>query len=156
MKSYIEVVTKIEQALEAIKNVTLATANKDGIVSARSMALVNDGLTVYMQTDSKFDKVKDIKENPNTAISFAGYSLKGRAEIIGHPRNNKMFIEKLKQKHPKTYKSYTELSDEILIRINLTEVRIWGFESNDVHDNEIITVVDLIHKTVKQITCDKL
>ena len=146
--TYAPAVEKIEKALEQVKNVILATANKSGAVSARSMALVNDGLTVYMQTDNKFDKVRDINENPNVAISFAFYSFKGKAKIVGHPRNNKVFIAKLKDKHLKTYNSYTELPDEVLIEIELTEARIWG--------DETITIVDLINKTVKQQICDKM
>jgi general stress protein 26 len=153
---YNEIVDRIVTMLGKTSHATLATADKNGIVSARSMAIVNEGLKVYMQTDRKFDKVKDIKENPNVAISFPCYSFKALAKIIGHPCDNKMFVEKLKAKHLKTYKSYTELPDEILIEIELIEAKIWGFENNNIHENEIITVVDFKNKKVSQIICDKL
>ena len=154
--TYEMIAQKIDKAFEQVKNVTLATANKSGVVSARSMVLVNDGLKVYMQTDSKFDKIKDINENPNVAISFAGYSFKGKAKTIGHARKNEMFIAKLKEKHLKTYKSYTELPDTVLIEIELTSVRIWGFESDDIHDDVIICDVDFLNKRISQVIYNKL
>ena len=34
------------------------------------MCLINDGLTLYFQTDKSFEKIKNISENPNVAINL--------------------------------------------------------------------------------------
>jgi len=119
----------IEELLEKTKYVVLATSNKDGVVSASQMCLVNDGLKVYFQTDINFEKVKNIKDNPNVAINVGAFYFKGIANIKGHPTNNPVFIEKIKEKHPRTYKEYTNLKNEVLIEVELSECRIWGLNN---------------------------
>jgi|GEM_PF-5739808 len=133
----------------------LATADKNGVVCTAQMCLVNDGLTVYMQTDSKFQKIQNIKENPNVAINNGAYNFKGKATIVGHPNTNKLFIEKLKTKHLKTYNLYTDLQDEVLIKIDLTEARIWDMY-NDKTNIKVITAVDFVTKQVAHNSCDAL
>jgi len=152
-----DVVDKILSAVEVTRNAVLATASKDGVVSVRQMKIINDGLKIYMQTDKKSNKVKEIKENPNVAFNFGIYSFKGKAKISGHPNGNKVFVEKLKQKALQTYKNYTNLPDEVLVEIEITECRIWGLENKDYTDGkEIIHIVDFKNKNVSQIFCDKI
>ena len=84
------------------------------------------------------------------------YYFKGVAEILGHPTTNEKFIELIQKKHPKTYNLYTNLKDEVLVKIKLTECKIWGLENNkSIHNQDTITVVDMINKTVKYIAIDK-
>lgn len=152
-----ETLLKIEKILNNAKFVVLATANKEGIVSASQMCVINDGLKVYFQTDSKFEKVKNISENPHVAINFGSTYFKGKASLIGHPTKNIDYVEKLKVKYPWTYKNYTNLPSEMLIEVELTECRIWGIDnSKNVHQEETIQVIDLINKTDKIINCDKM
>lgn len=153
-----------EQSIEKILNLltntkfgTLATANKNGEVSASQVCIVNDGLIVYVQTDKSFEKIENIKQNPNVAINCGAFYFKGKAQIVGHPSTNKKFIEKIKQKHPETYQNYTNLENEVLVEITLTEAKIWGCDkSKDIHSQETILVVDLKNKTTKTIICDKM
>ncbi len=155
--NYQEVESKILKHLESTAFCVLATVNKKGEVCASQMCLINDGLTVYVQTDKKFEKVKNITENANVAINAGAFYFKGTAKILGHPSGNARFIEKIKQKHLKTYENYTGLPNEVLIEINLSECKIWGGDNKkDVHNQESILLVDLIHKTLKTIVCDKM
>lgn len=155
--NYSEAIKKIENVLTLTKFATLATANKVGEISASQVCIVNDGLTVYVQTDKTFEKIKNIQENQNIALNLGAYYFKGKAKILNHPSNNELFIEKIKQKHPETYQNYTNLPNEVLVKIDLTEAKIWGGDnSKDIHNQETILVVDLKNKTTKTIICDKM
>jgi general stress protein 26 len=148
---------KIINILEITKFAVLATANKKGVVSASQMCLVNDGLTVYMQTDKTFEKIKNISENSNVAINIGTFYFKGIAKVIGHPNDFPMFIDKIKEKHVSTYKHYTNLPNEVLIKIELTECKIWGVDNNkDIHSQETIQILNFKNKTIKSIICDKM
>ena len=154
---YEELINKVEKLLTNTKFVVLATANKEGVVSACQMCIVNDGLKVYFQTDSTFEKITNIKENPHVAITIGAFYFKGIAKIVGHPTANSDFIERIKEKHPETYAHYTNLPTEVLIEVDLIECKIWGIDnSKDIHNEEIIQVLDLNNKTRKQIICGKM
>lgn len=152
-----EDINQIDNLLKNTKYVTLATSSKEGIVSTAQMCIVNNGLTVYFQTDKTFEKVKNIKANKNIAFNIGAYNFKGIARIAGKPFENKEYIELIKQKHYKTYKSYTLLDNEVLIEAQITECKIWGVNSKlDNQNNETIEVIDFINNTKKVIFCDKM
>lgn len=154
---YKKIVEKIELVLNNTKFAVLATSNQEGIVSACQMCLVNDGLTLYFQTDKNFEKITNIKENPNVAINIGSYYFKGKAKIIGHPTSNEVFIDKIKNKHPETYNHYTNLIDEILIEVKLFECKIWGaIDSKNVHSEDIIQIIDFNNKSIQIKTCNKM
>ncbi len=85
------------------------------------------------------------------------YNFKGKAEIVGKPIQNDEFIKLIKQKHFETYKSYTLLENEVLIKVKITECKIWGINHKlDIHEQETIEVIDFINKTRRIIVCDKM
>lgn len=151
LNEYNKYVKQVINVFENTKFATVATANRNGIVSASQVTIVNDGLTLYFQTDSSFEKVQNIKENPNIAINFGAIYCKGIAEMIGHPTKNNVFIEKLKIKLPHSYSDYSNLKNEVLIKIKLTEIRIWRFEKINGQKEELIKVMDLQKQTIKNI-----
>jgi general stress protein 26 len=154
---YNDAITKIKKILDLTQFCVLATANRNGIVSACQMCIVNDGLTVYFQTDKSFEKIKNIKENPNVAINLGAFYFKGKSKIIGRPADFPLFVEKLKAKHHETYEHYTNLPNEVLIEVQLTECKIWGVDTKkDIHSQEIIQVINLQEKTIRSISCDKM
>ena len=61
---------KIINLLSRVNYVVLATASKDGIVTASKMCVISDGTTLYFQTDYNFEKTRNIMENPNVAITI--------------------------------------------------------------------------------------
>jgi general stress protein 26 len=138
------VVGRMEKLLADTKYATLANVGLDGVPRTSQMCLISDGLTIYMQTDIKLDKIKNIRENPNVSVNIGAYNFSGRAEIAGHPSENQWFIDTIKKKHSDTYEKYTNLSDEVLLKIKLSEVRIWG----DVDGTEGIRRIDFDKKTV--------
>ena len=152
-----EEINQIDNLLKNTKFVTLATSNKEGIVSTAQMCIVNKGLKVYFQTDKTFEKVKNIQENKNIAFNIGAYNFKGTAKVVGKPSENDEFIELIKQKHFETYKSYTLLENEVLIEADITECKIWGINPKlDTHEQETIEIIDFIHNKKKVILCDKM
>lgn len=133
----------------------LVTADKNGVLTADQMCLVSDGLKVYIQTDKTFEKVKNIRQNPHVAINCGAYCFKGLAKIVGHPTKNPAFVEKIKQKHPETYEQYTNLPNEVLIEIELTEGKAWGVGKVEGDKRSAMTICDFVKKTAKTILCDK-
>lgn len=158
---YNELLQKIIKMLSKTNYVVLATSSKNGVVTASKMCVIADGTTLYFQTDSNFEKARNIMENSNVAITMGNIYLKGQAFIIGHPSENKYFVEKMKELHYKTYENYTNLTNQILIEVHLTECRIWGIwknnECNDVIDKEeSIKILDIKNKKLTKIKCDNL
>lgn len=152
---------KMVKLLSKTNYVVLATASKDGIVTASKMCVIAEGTTLYFQTDSKFEKARNIIENPNVAITIENIYFKGQATIIGHPSENQYFVEKMKERHYQTYENYTDLPNQILIKVSLTECRIWGiWQNNDIGDNvvkeESIKVLNLKNRQLTKIKCDNL
>lgn len=154
---YNQLIEKILSVFNATKFCTLATSNKNGDISASQVCLINDGLTLYFQTDKSFEKIQNIKDNSNVAINCGAYYFKGKASIEGHPTKNANFIKLIKEKHPETFNHYTNLPNEVLIKVDLTEAKIWGIDnSKDVHNQETIVVLNFETKEIKTIICDKI
>ena len=157
---YNELLENIKNLLSKTDYVVLATASKDGIVSASQMCVVACDTTLFFQTDSSFEKARNIKENPNVAITINNVYFKGKASIIGYAKDNEYFVNKMKEKHYKTYENYTNLNDQILIKVELSECRIWGIWNNI--DNyrsekeEAIKVLDFKNKQLTKIKCNNL
>lgn len=155
---YLELWDRIEKLLSLTKTAVLATASKEGIVTSSKMCMVSIGPKVYFQTCASFEKTQNIRENPHVAITLNNVYFKGLAKIIGHPLEYPEFVKLLKEKHPSTYECYTNLENQVLIEIELTECRIWGFwQDNDNNSKEeAIKVLDLKNKSIDKITCDNL
>ena len=121
-----EVIKKLKNKKTAI----LATCDNNNI-SARSLSVVNDELTIYFQTDKKFNKCKQITNNPNVAIAADNIQIEGIAHIIGHPfdEDNKNFLELFKKKHYISYKLYSKLKDEVVIKVDCKKITLWNYSS---------------------------
>lgn len=156
MNNYQILEEKIIDTLKLTKIAVLATADKNGVVSACQMCIVNDGLTVYFQTDSRFDKIKNIGENNNVAVNCGAFYFKGKAEVVGKPCDNAKFVQLMKEKHLRTYESYTNLPNEVLIKIELSECKIWGVKLLDeIRQGRSCTTVNFSDKTYSVLLCDK-
>ena len=146
--TYQDVLKKIDSILKDTKVAVLATAGRGGL-SCAQVCIVNDGSNVFFQTGGGFEKVKNIRENPYVALSCGNYNFKGLATVTGHPRENKDFIKKYSEKFPVAYKSFTDLPNEVLVRIVLTECKIWEIPENVSHKDERLITVNLTNGTIK-------
>ncbi len=148
---------KLINQINLTKLAVIATANKNGIVSTSQVCIVSDDLNVYFQTDKTFEKIKNINENPNISLYFGAVSLKGKAEILGHPTKYPKIAQKIKEKHPKTFEHFTNLPNEVLVKVKILEAKIWGVDNNKpVDENETITIVNFNKNSIKTIICDKM
>ncbi|MCJ7471512.1 MAG: hypothetical protein MUP02_01700 [Actinobacteria bacterium] len=96
----------------------LATSLKDK-VTARSMSIINNELTIYFQTDKRSRKYQQIVSNNNIAIAHDNYQIEGIAQICGHPisNGNEFFYKKYKSVHKSAFERYSFLKDEVVIKI---------------------------------------
>jgi general stress protein 26 len=124
--NYKQLKNQIIDILKNKKTAVLATCD-DNNISARSLSLVNNDLIIYFQTDKKFNKCQQIKNNPNVAIAADNVQIEGIAQIIGHPYddNNKKFLELFKKKHYMSYRLYSKLNDEVVIKIDSKKITLW-------------------------------
>lgn len=149
---YKEIVSQIENLLLETKFAVLSTVDSDCAPATAQMCLISDGLTVYMQTDKKFEKVSNIRVNPHVAINIGMHNFKGIAEIVGHPSANEWYMNAVGKKHPEAKEKYTNLSDEVLIRIDLLKCKQW----HDIDGKEGYLCIDFISETVQQIVVDSM
>jgi len=126
--------------LEREQSIVLATS-VNGKVTARNMSHINDGLTIYFQTDRGSEKAQQIRQNANIAFAVSNIQIEALAEDCGHPGapHNNIFIEKYKSKFPAYFEKYTSLPDEILFKAVPTKIKLYKY----VDDEPSVTVLDL-------------
>ena len=130
---------------------TIATSNHNGDISASQITIVNDNLDLYFQTDKNFEKIKNIGENNKVAVNFGNVYCKGIGKIVGHPLDNETFITQLKQKNPHSYNRYSALHDEVLVKIQVKEIRICQFEKINNKLEEVLTIIDVENNSFKKV-----
>ena len=124
------------------KNWVLATSCDDE-VTARMISIVNVGYIMYFQTAKAFEKYQQIINIEKIALCIGNYQVKAVAKEIGHPFDEKniFFKELYKKHHLKSYERYSKMSDEVIIKVNPTEVKIWKYIDN-IPFQEIININD--------------
>jgi len=107
---YEETRQKIQESLHK-HSIGVLSTSEGGLVTSREMRLVYDGLAVYCYTSVDSRKFKQIKANPNVAISVSAIQIEGEASILGHPAlpKNTKFFELYKGQQPQAFEfSYNE------------------------------------------------
>jgi len=132
--NYDKLKNEVTKILNNKKTAVLATCENNN-VTARSISIVNNELTLYFQTDEKFSKCLQIKNNPNVAVADGNIQIEGTAHIIGHPfdAKNKVFLELFEKKHYMSYKLYSNLKDEVVIQIDCKKITLWKYSSGKPH-----------------------
>lgn len=75
---------------------TLSTC-ADSRVTSRPMSVGVIGGKFYCQTDESYPKCGQLRKNPNAALCFGNFSIKGKCRIIGRPCEHEFFIEAMKK-----------------------------------------------------------
>ena len=85
---------------------------------------------MYFQTGEYYLKTIQIRTNPNVAISLGTYEMEGVAEIIGHPMDeaNRFILEKLKVKHPEAVTRWSEVPNQIVVKVKIKLARQWHYK----------------------------
>lgn len=126
---YAKLERDVMKLLEKAKLIVLATS-ADNQVTARTMSCVNDGLTIYCQTGGTSTKYGQITRNANVALCIGNMQIEGTASIIGHPfsEENERFVDLYKKRHARSFKLYSHLQDEVVIKIKPTKVTLWKYD----------------------------
>jgi len=120
------VLTELFNALEKEKTMTLATCAKNR-VTIRPMSHISNGREIYFQTSKNSLKMQQIMENPNVAICCVTYEIEGKAVIQGHPLEEPWFMETYRAKHPEAFVRYSNLPDEVIVKVEIHRVRQWQY-----------------------------
>ncbi len=124
----------------------LATSLDDKPLASTMTCIMFDG-AIWMQTDKKFPKYEQMLKNNKVALCINATNILGTAKFCGHPldEKNEKFIELLKKHHPNSFKMYTGVDTQVLIKVTPTYVTDWLYEKGS---NEIINL-DLIKEKVE-------
>jgi len=117
---------EITQSLESTQTITLATCC-DNKVTARTMSVVNDGLTIMFQTGGHSEKINQMRQNSNVAFAAGNMQIEATAEIFGHPNENQLFLDMYKAKYPQYHSMYTDLPDEVLVIANPVKIALYKY-----------------------------
>ena len=124
---------EVIQFLNTHKTLVLATSANDR-VTARSMSCVHNGLTIYFQTDTKFIKFKQIKQNSHVVLCAGNVQIEGVAKIRKQsldPSNHE-FIELYKYHHPRSFQTYSHLKHNVVIEVEPRFITFWKYD----HDHK--------------------
>ena len=126
--------------LENNKNAVLSTSFIDKVTS-RSMSIVNIGLTIFFQTNEKYNKYSQMSKNKNVSLCFGNISIEGTATEIGNWKDpdNKEVLEVYKLKHPFSYAKYGNLEGQVVFKIIPKKISYWKY-TNDEPIREIMYV----------------
>lgn len=124
---YDSLAKEIEEVLEAQGIWVLAT-EAEGRVTARSMSIIYQGLTVYFQTNECYIKYEQMQANPNVALCWQNITIEGTATALGNwDAAGDALRDLYKEKHPASYTSYGALEGQTVIRVEPTLVRLWKY-----------------------------
>jgi general stress protein 26 len=112
--------------LEEHHTIVLATSRGDR-VAARTVSYASEGLDFYILSWDHHEKILQIKENPNVALARDNISMKGVAEILGKPldEKNRIGAEIIKKKRPKEFEIFSRIPGMIIIKVTPTYIKSW-------------------------------
>ncbi|MBR5521199.1 MAG: pyridoxamine 5'-phosphate oxidase family protein [Oscillospiraceae bacterium] len=110
----------------------LATTHNDYPLASMMTCVVFDG-AIWMQTDKKFPKYDQIKNNSQVALCKGPVQIEGKALLCGHPldEGNEKFAEMLKKYYPDSYEMYSKVETEVVIKIIPEKAIDWLYEKGD-------------------------
>jgi general stress protein 26 len=106
--------------------IVLATS-RDERVTARTVSYAAEGLDFYILSWDHHEKILQIKENPNVALARDNISIKGVAEILGKPLDEKSRVgaEVIKKKRPKEFDIFSRIPGMIVVRVTPKYIKSW-------------------------------
>ncbi len=112
--------------LEEHHTIVLATS-RDDKVTARTVSYSTEGLDFYILSWDHHEKLFQIKENPNVALARDNISIKGFAEILGKPLDEKSARggEIIKKKRPKEFEIYSRIPGMVIMKVTPTYIKSW-------------------------------
>ncbi len=123
--------------------IVLATS-KDDEVTARTVSYATEGLDFYILSWDHHEKIVQIKENPNVALARDNMSIRGVAEVLGKPldEKNKTGAEAIKKKRPKEFETFSRIPGMTMVKITPLYIKSWVRVNNEL----LIEHLDLQNK----------
>lgn len=125
--NFIEAEQETIDFLNKSKLMVLATSAKDH-VTARMMSIVNDGMTIYFQTDKDFIKYRQIMENPNVALCVGNIQIEGVAKITCQSLEDPFFAEAYRKNHEGSFNKYSHRPNTIIVEVQPKRVTYWKYD----------------------------
>ena len=131
---------EVMERLDKENTIVLATSDKD-IVSARSVWYVLYKSSIYFFTSPAWEKIKQIKKNPNVALCLDNIQLKGIAIIKGHPtlKENETIVDYCQKKHAGIGDYNMKRKNMVLIEVKINKIEMWikhGREHIDISEKK--------------------
>ena len=106
--------------------IVMATS-RDDKVTARTVSYATDGLDFFILSWDHHEKIQQIKENPTVALARDNISIKGVAEILGKPLDDKSKpgAEAIKKKRPKEFEIYCRIPGMIIVKVTPRYIKSW-------------------------------
>jgi len=137
---------EIIETLEKIETIVLATCDCDH-VTARTMNLVNNGLTIYLQTGKNSEKGKQIIKNPNVAMAIDNIQIKANAIFTDDIDEIKFCSTKFKEKFPRLYEKYADFPEEPTVICEPIRIKLYKylngklyFDVLDINENKVYRI----------------
>ena len=112
--SYEDLKQEVIKEIQKYHEMVLATSGGES-VTARTVACISDGLTVYFTTTQESRKYTQIAANPNVALAAGNIQIEGVVSLRGHPlaEGNAAFIEVLRETRPELYEIMSQMHFKI-------------------------------------------
>jgi len=112
--------------MEGHHTIVMATSHNDE-VTARTVSYATEELDFYILSWDHHEKILQIKENPNVALARDNVSMKGLAEILGNPSDEKSRsgAEIIRKKRPQEFAIYSRIPGMIMIKVTPRYVKSW-------------------------------
>jgi general stress protein 26 len=138
---YIVTMEEVFQHLGKSRIMVLATCSKDR-VTARSMSCIMMNQRIYFQTDRRFLKSEQIRENPKVALCVDYVQLEGLARIIGGAKDAPEFCNQYKKYFKGSYDAYTHLKNQIVVEVEPTFITLWKYTKDHMPYRDFIDCVN--------------
>lgn len=146
-------VSDILNSLGKSSIMVLATCHEN-IVSARAISCILYNNLLFFQTSKHSNKYKQIKKNNQVAVCKDNVQIQGIAQDFGSTKEklNMWFTDIYRRYYEESYKRYTNLDDEVIIRIVPTVISIWDYDDFGPYQK----ILNLDDNECKYIRCKSL
>lgn len=107
----------------------LSTSLHDEVTSRMMSFLLLEG-ELWFQTDRRFQKYRQLRENPRVSLCRDNMTIHGLCREVGRPSDNPAFCEKYRQFLSRSYRLYTGLEEERLFAITPVKAKKWMYDED--------------------------
>ena len=111
-------------------------------VTCRTVFTVNVGLKLYLQTDTRLTKHRQLLTNPNVALCRDHVQIEGVAKDMGHPLTpkNQYFCDLYKRQHPRFFDIYTAVPTQSVVEVTPTLITTWHHDEENGYRNFLMII----------------